>query len=94
LRVEARPPLLWIVPSALTAPEPTPREFRARVAAFLGAGAFEVRQGDRLLYRARFLSLVPNRSLRLSSRWARDVRPDGGPVVVSVVTRSSQGAPP
>jgi hypothetical protein len=94
VRVEPQLPLSWIVPGTLDPLDAAPREFRARVAAFLGAGAFEVRQDGRLLHRARFLSLVPNRSIRLSGRWATDVRPDGGPVVVSAVTRSSQGAPP
>jgi hypothetical protein len=94
VRVEPRLPLSWIVPGALHPLEAPPREFRARVAVFLGGGAFEVRQDGRLLHRAPFLSLVPNRSIRLSGRWARDVRPDGGAVVVSAVTRSSQGAPP
>jgi thioredoxin reductase len=94
VHIEPRPPLSWIVPNTVTAPDPALREFRARVATFLGAGSFEVRQGGRLLHRARFFSLVPNRSIRLSGRWARDVRPDGGPVVVTAVTRSSQGAPP
>jgi NADPH-dependent 2,4-dienoyl-CoA reductase/sulfur reductase-like enzyme len=94
VHLEPRPPLVWIVPNTLSAADAAPREFRARVAAFLGAGAFEVRQDGRLLHRERFLPLVPNRSIRLSARWARDVRPDGGAVVVSVVTRSSQGAPP
>ena len=44
----------------------------------------------------RFFSLVPNRSLRLSSRWVADVQPDGGPVAVTVSGAASpaQGAYP
>ncbi len=91
--LHAAPPLRWVVPSALVPGTAPPRAFAARVARFLGRGAFEIRQGDRLLHRARFRSLVPNRSIRLASHWVTDVRPDGGPVVVSAVARSHGAAP-
>jgi hypothetical protein len=87
--VEAAPPLRWIVPSVLGASGPA-GTFVTRVGAFLGRGALEVRQDGRLLHRARFLSLVPNRSVRLPGRWTAHVRRDGGPVVVSAVARSRE----
>jgi thioredoxin reductase len=92
--IQAAPPLKWVVPSALVPGAAPPGTLLTRVADFLGRGSFEVRQGDRLLHRARFLSLVPNRSIRLAAPRVADVRPDDGPVVVSAVTRSSHGAPP
>jgi NADPH-dependent 2,4-dienoyl-CoA reductase/sulfur reductase-like enzyme len=89
LPVQVVPPLKWIVPGLLAGG--APRVFVARVSEFVGPGALEVRQGGHLLHRARFLSLVPNRSLRLDGRWADGVRPDGGPVVVSAEVRRKQG---
>jgi hypothetical protein len=91
--VRAELPLRWIVPTLIVAGAPPPRAFVARVSAFVGPGALEVRQGGHLLHRGRFRSLVPNRSLRLASHWVTHVRSDGGPVVVSAVTASEGAAP-
>jgi thioredoxin reductase len=89
--LEAAPPLRWLVPGLIVAGMPSPDAVLTRVADFLGKGAFEVRQGDRLLHRASFRALVPNRSIRLAAHWARDVRPGAGPVIVSAVTRAPEG---
>jgi thioredoxin reductase len=91
--LQAAPPLAWLVPGLLVPGAAPPRAVVTRVSDFVGRGALEVRQGDRLLHRRGFRSLVPNRSIRLASHWVANVRPDGGPVVVAVAAASNGAAP-
>jgi NADPH-dependent 2,4-dienoyl-CoA reductase/sulfur reductase-like enzyme len=88
--VLAEAPLTWVSPSAVVAgasggTAPPARAFVARVSTFLRRGHLEVRQGSRLLHRAAFRELVPNRSLRLPGEWTALVTADAGPVTVSAV---------
>jgi thioredoxin reductase len=90
----AESPLRWVSPNALVPGHSAlaARPFVARVAQFVRDGRLEVRQGSRVLQQTRFRELIPNRSLHLSGDWPREVVPDAGPVVVSAVTRSTDGS--
>jgi hypothetical protein len=85
VRVAAAAPLRFVVPSVILPGAPPPPVFLARADAFLGRGAYEVRQDRRVLHRERFRALVPNRSLRLSSAWIAHVRAEAGPIEVTAV---------
>jgi thioredoxin reductase len=77
-------PLLWISPEGVNpaSPEPPRGQFVLRSGAFGGRARLEVRQDGRLLH-AGHARLVPGRSIRLAGRWAGQVDPAGGPVLVT-----------
>jgi thioredoxin reductase len=97
--VLAEAPLKWVSPSAVVPRPPgggadggalSDRPFVARVSTFVGRGHLEVRQGGRLLHRAAFRELVPNRSLRLAGEWTNRVAADAGPVTVSAAVSNGR----
>jgi thioredoxin reductase len=86
LAIVAEAPLRWVSPSAIAADErsvPGGR-FLLRVDRWLTGAAIEVRQDERVLWRARHRALVPARSIHADAGWLREVAPDGGPVRFSV----------
>ncbi len=79
------PPLRWISPSAVRPPLLPPRgRFLLRCDSFHPAGWIEVRQGGRLLARARSGRLIPGRPVSLPGDWAARVDPAAGPVRVGL----------
>ena len=78
-------PLLWISPAAILVPGPPPPRgrFVLRSAVHAPVAHLEVRQDGRLLHRA-WTRLLPGRSVPLAAGWITSVRPDGGPVRISV----------
>ncbi|MEU0686980.1 NAD(P)/FAD-dependent oxidoreductase [Streptomyces uncialis] len=90
VRVDA--PLRWIAPNLLAAT--TARQpFVLRTARFLDRPVLQVAQHGRVLRHERLRgTAVPNRTVRMSAAWVRDVDPDGGPVRVTVL--GTTGGPP
>ncbi|WP_405640081.1 NAD(P)/FAD-dependent oxidoreductase [Streptomyces uncialis] len=92
VRVDA--PLRWIAPNLLataTARQP----FVLRTARFLDRPVLQVAQGGRVLHHERLRgTAVPNRTVRMSAAWVRDVDPDGGPVRVTVLGPTGGTPPP
>jgi pyruvate/2-oxoglutarate dehydrogenase complex dihydrolipoamide dehydrogenase (E3) component len=80
-------PLAWVSPSAVVPGSGAPRgRFTLWASQFLSTARVEVRQGDRLLHRARLLSgLVPGRPAHLDDGWLPKVLA-GGPAVEITVT--------
>jgi thioredoxin reductase len=77
-------PLTWISPNMIRSPAAPPRgRFLLRSQVFRRRAWLEVRQGDRLLARAR-TRLIPGRPVHLSAKWLPKVRPSGPPVLVTV----------
>ena len=78
-------PLAWISPNMIrSVATPPPRgRFLLRSQVFRGRAWLEVRQGERLLARAR-ARLIPGRPVHLDANWLPAVRPSDGPVVVAV----------
>jgi thioredoxin reductase len=63
------------------APDAVPHgHFLLRAGAFSERVVLEVRQDDRRLWQQRYRRLVPNRSIRASAAWIREVDPNGGPI--------------
>jgi thioredoxin reductase len=82
--IVCRPPLRWISPGAIDGAGRPPRgRFLLRVATLVEDARLEVRQGDRVLWRARLRTLVPARSIALDAGWVRAVDRDGPVVTVS-----------
>ena len=86
--VTAAPPLAWISPNAIrfagTGAVPPPRgRFVLRSREFRRHGRLEVRQGGRVLARAR-ARLIPGRSIALDAGWLARADPSAGPVGVHV----------
>jgi thioredoxin reductase len=84
--IVCEPPLLWIVPNALSDgdTEPVRGRFALRSRAFLRAPRVAIAQGERMLWAGRLPRLVPGRSAYLPAAWTRAVDLRGGPVRVSV----------
>lgn len=92
--VDVLRPLVWVSPNAL-GPGPTMPAvpwFVLRVAEFVRDATVEVQQGGRILHRAHFRELIPNRSVRLSGRWTAAVAPGVEPVVFSATHRPREEA--
>jgi hypothetical protein len=84
--IECEAPLHWIAPNAVVAPAaPAHPSFRLRAREILGSSQVEVLQDGRVLWRGRVKRLMPGRSARLPSGWAREVDVHGPPVVVHVL---------
>jgi thioredoxin reductase len=83
--IRAAAPLAWISPNMIASPAtPPPRgRFLLRSEAFRRRAELEVRQGDRVLARAR-ARLIPGRPVHLDAGWLAAVRPCDGPVLVTV----------
>ncbi len=88
--VTVAPPLAWISPNAIRIPAPgaaaipPPRgRFLLRSQEFRRRAVLEVRQGDRILARAR-ARLIPGRPVALDSGWLARADPGAGPVRVHV----------
>jgi thioredoxin reductase len=94
--VTAAPPLAWISPNAIrfsgAGAVPPPRgRFVLRSREFRRRGLLEVRQGGRVLARAR-ARLIPARSIALDAGWLARADPSGGPVDVHAT--QPEAAPP
>ncbi len=83
--VVAESPVRWVSPNAVAPASAADRPFVARVSEFLARGHIEVRQGARVVHRARFRDLVPNRPVPLRADWTHQVVAGAGPVTVSAV---------
>jgi thioredoxin reductase len=86
--VTAAPPLAWISPNAIrfsgAGAVPPPRgRFVLRSREFRRRSLLEVRQGGRVLARAR-ARLIPGRSIALDAGWLARADPSAGPVGVHV----------
>lgn len=83
--VHVEPPLTWICPNVVGAPEAGPAAgFAFRVAAFCHQARVTVRQGQTELFSQAFRRLAPNTSARLDSRWLPAVDPAGETVRVGL----------
>ena len=78
-------PLAWISPNAIRDPAPPPPRgrFLLRSEVFRRRAWLEVRQGDRLLARAR-ARLIPGRPVHLNAGWLAGVQVSDTPVLVTV----------
>jgi thioredoxin reductase len=85
--IQVAEPLLWIAPTAVSpaSPKPPCGKFVLRAGAFADRARLEVRQNGRLLQSSR-ARLVPGRSIGLDGRWACQVDPAGGPILVTALT--------
>ncbi|MBI3770766.1 MAG: FAD-dependent oxidoreductase [Deltaproteobacteria bacterium] len=84
--IVCRPPLRWISPGAIGVDDRPPRDrFVLRVATLVEDARLEVRQGEKVLWRARRRALVPARSIGLDAAWVRTVDRDGPEVTVAIV---------
>jgi thioredoxin reductase len=86
IRIAARDPLAWVVPSlfAASGDAPVRHRFLLRPEGILRRPRVRVRQGGDELWSGRFHRLVPGRSAHIPARWAASVDPTGGPVVALV----------
>ena len=82
-------PLAWISPNMVgdQAPLPPRGRFLLRSEVFRRRAWLEVRQGDRLLARAR-ARLIPGRPVHLDAGWLSSVQPSGTPVLVTLAEGS------
>jgi thioredoxin reductase len=77
--IVVEPPLAWVWPTALDLDAPPARSCILRVRAFVGARTLTLTQGTVTLWSKRLAEAIPNRSIRVSSAWARSARP-GSPL--------------
>jgi thioredoxin reductase len=86
LRLGARDPLAWVVPSLLigSGHRPPRDRFLLRPREILRRPRIELRQDGRELWRGRLRRLIPGRSAHIPAGWVTQVDPQGGPVVASV----------
>ncbi|MGW0468663.1 FAD-dependent oxidoreductase [Streptomyces sp. NPDC003027] len=83
VRMVVERPLRWVAPNRITGGSPG-RPFLLRTDTPLNRPVVSVSQDGRPLHRVTLEGRIwPSRSVRLSSAWAREVDPAGGPVVVS-----------
>jgi pyruvate/2-oxoglutarate dehydrogenase complex dihydrolipoamide dehydrogenase (E3) component len=77
-------PLAWISPNLITSTSALPPrgQFLLRSEIFRRHARLEVRQGERVLARAR-ARLIPGRPVHLGAGWLARVRPTDGPVLVA-----------
>ena len=83
--VVAQAPLTWAFPNEIqsTPAGSAQTPLTVRTDRFLERSAIEVRQNDKLLWRGRMRGpLVPNRSIRIPSRWAASIT-DTAPIILS-----------
>ncbi|MBI3783511.1 MAG: FAD-dependent oxidoreductase, partial [Deltaproteobacteria bacterium] len=83
----ASPPIRWISPSAIAAVPPIAPPhgaFLLRVAEFASDAEVVVTQDGRPLWRQHYRRMVPNRPLRLSAAWVRQVDLRGGAIAVEL----------
>jgi thioredoxin reductase len=93
--VTVEPPLAWISPNAVrflvpagagpgAGPVPPPRNrFLLRSQVFQRRAVLQARQGDRVLTTER-ARLIPGRPVHLDAAWLANIRPSGGPVLVTL----------
>jgi hypothetical protein len=72
-------------PQAIDAAAPARGRLLLRTDAFAGGAVLEATQDDRVLWRGRRRTLVPNRSLGVPATWSRALDPGGGPIRFGVV---------
>ena len=83
LPIACEPPLLWVSPSAVRAATSPPRgHFTWRVSEFRRGAEAIVAQGDRVLWRRRYRTLVPTLPLSAPAYWIASVDPAGPPLTM------------
>jgi thioredoxin reductase len=79
--ITCEPPLQWVSPSAITPPlDPPHRHFILRVSEFRSRAELVVSQGARTLWRRRYRSLIPSRSIHAPAALVANVDANGPPV--------------
>jgi hypothetical protein len=86
VRMTTRDPLAWVAPNLLLAAghDPPRDRFLIRSREFVRRARVRVRQDGRELWRGRVGRLVPGRSSHIPAKWAGQVDPAGGPVIVDL----------